>query len=194
MYGNTFLSDPSCASTLPVPIASSAKTTSKPWLYAVRAVPSTPKFVEMARAHSGCEIWQQDFLELDLPKERFDGIFANASLFHVPTNDVGRVLGQLRAALVPRGVLFASNPRGDDTEGMNRERYGCYWKWETWDKLVRGAGFEYVRHYYRPEGLPLAEQPWLASVWRKRSPRCSVLPPWLMIRALGSLRSIRRIG
>ena len=29
------------------------------------------------------------------------------------------------------------------------------------------AGFEPVRHYYRPDGLPREEQPWLASVWRK---------------------------
>src|SRR5262245_11762162 len=42
------------------------------------------RFAEMARAHSGCEVWHQDFLRLDLPPGRFDGVFANASLFHVP--------------------------------------------------------------------------------------------------------------
>ena len=42
-------------------------------------------FAAMARADTGCEIWQQDFLALDLPSKRFDGIFANASLFHVPS-------------------------------------------------------------------------------------------------------------
>jgi hypothetical protein len=40
----------------------------------------------MARAHSGCEVWQQDFLKLDLPNNHFDGVFANAALFHVPRN------------------------------------------------------------------------------------------------------------
>lgn len=43
-----------------------------------------PGFAAMARADTGCKIWRQDFLNLDLPEERFDGIFANASLFHVP--------------------------------------------------------------------------------------------------------------
>src|SRR5882724_5430946 len=42
------------------------------------------RFVEMARRVSGCEVLHQDFLHLDLPPSRFDGIFANASLFHVP--------------------------------------------------------------------------------------------------------------
>jgi SAM-dependent methyltransferase len=41
----------------------------------------------MARAHSGCEVWQQDFLKLDLPDNHFDGVFANAALFHVPSQE-----------------------------------------------------------------------------------------------------------
>jgi SAM-dependent methyltransferase len=124
-------------------------------------------FVAMARAHSGCEVLHQDFLALDLPAGRFDGIFANASLFHVPGADLPRVLGELHAALKPRGVLFASNPRGNDEEGMSGERYGCYWSLETWRKFVSAAGFAELRHYYRPAGLPRDQQPWLATVWRK---------------------------
>ena len=42
------------------------------------------RFVAMARSESGCEVWHQNFLQLDLPPARFDGIFANASLLHVP--------------------------------------------------------------------------------------------------------------
>src|SRR5262249_18504474 len=68
----------------------------------------SPQFAAMARTHSGCEVWQQDFLALDLPKNRFDGVFANAALFHVPTQELPRVLRELRAALKPRGVLFSS--------------------------------------------------------------------------------------
>ena len=33
------------------------------------------RFAAMARAYSGCEVWQQDFLRLDLPDDHFDGIF-----------------------------------------------------------------------------------------------------------------------
>ena len=53
------------------------------------------KFAQMARDDSGCEVWCQDFLKLDLPDERFDGIFANAVLFHVPLQELPRVLKQL---------------------------------------------------------------------------------------------------
>jgi SAM-dependent methyltransferase len=127
----------------------------------------TARFVEMARADSGCEVWQQDFLALDLPPERFDGVFANASLFHVPSAELPRVLRQLHATLRPGGVLFASNPRGDNREGWSGERYGAWHDWERWRDYLTAAGFTELEHYYRPEGLPRDQQPWLASVWRR---------------------------
>lgn len=124
-------------------------------------------FAEMARAHSGCEVWQQEFLRLDLPPARFDGVFANASLFHVPGQELPRVLRELHATLKPGGVLFSSNPRGDNQEGWNGERFGAWWDLETWRKCLTSAEFSELEHYFRPPGLPIEQQPWLASVWRK---------------------------
>ncbi len=125
------------------------------------------RFVDMARADTGCEVWHQDFLALDLPDNRFDGVFANASLFHVPTEELPRVLRQLHAALKPGGVLFSSNPRGANEEGWNRGRYGVYHDLTAWRRWMTNAGFVELEHYYRPPGLPREQQPWLASVWRR---------------------------
>jgi hypothetical protein len=88
-------------------------------------------------------------------------------LFHVPRIELPRVLGELAASLKPRGVLFSSNPRGNNEEGMNRGRFGCYHDLDGWRSFVSAAGFVEIRHYYRPAGLPREEQPWLATVWRK---------------------------
>ncbi|HEX9146448.1 MAG TPA: class I SAM-dependent methyltransferase, partial [Candidatus Binatia bacterium] len=126
------------------------------------------RFVELARRYSGCEVWLQDFLQLRLPPDYFDGIFANASLFHVPSQELQRVLKELWAALKAGGVLFSSNPRGDNEEGWSGERYGVYYNYASWRKLVMAAGFSEITHYYRPPGLPREQQPWLASVWRKK--------------------------
>ena len=52
----------------------------------------------MARAVSGCEVWQQDLLAMTLPPARFDGVFANAVLFHVPSRALPGVLDRLHAA------------------------------------------------------------------------------------------------
>jgi SAM-dependent methyltransferase len=112
-------------------------------------------------------VWEQDFLKLDLPANRFDGVFANAALFHVPSQELPRVLRDLHAALKPRGVLFASNPHGENEEGWQGRRYGAYHDLEAWRRYMSDAGFVELTHYYRPTGLPRERQPWLASVWRK---------------------------
>jgi len=125
------------------------------------------RFVEMARAYSGCKVWCQDFLRLDLPDRYFDGIFANASLFHIPSCELPHVLKELGTALKTSGVLFSSNPRGNNEEGWNHGRYGAYHDIETWRGFMTAAGFVEITHYYRPDGLPCEQQPWLASVWRK---------------------------
>jgi len=125
------------------------------------------RFAAMARAHSGCEVWQQDFLKLDLPDERFDGVFANAALFHVPGQELPRVLLALHATLKPGGVLFSSNPHGQNEEGWNRGRYGAYHDLESWRRYLSAAGFAELAHYYRRPGLPRERQPWLASDWRR---------------------------
>jgi SAM-dependent methyltransferase len=125
------------------------------------------RLAAMARAHSGCEVLQQDFLHLDLPPARFDGVFANAVLFHVPRQELPRVLRRLHATLRPGGVLFSSNPRGEGQEGWSSGRYGVFHDLAGWRSYMTDAGFSELTHYYRPPGVPREQQPWLASVWRK---------------------------
>ena len=125
------------------------------------------ELVEMARRYAGSEVLHQDFMALELPQSRFDGVFANASLFHVPSQELPRVLRELHASLKPNGVLFSSNPRGNNEEGFSGDRYSCFFDLDTWRDHVTAAGFIEVKHYYRPPGRPRHQQPWLATVWRK---------------------------
>ncbi len=70
------------------------------------------KFVAMARRYSECDVLHQDFLAMNLPVSRFDGICANASLFHVPSQELPRVLAELADSLKPRGVDQAARSIG----------------------------------------------------------------------------------
>ena len=126
-----------------------------------------PHFSAMARAYSGCEVWEQNLFDMTLPDANFDAVFANAVLFHVPATELPRVLRQLHATLKAGGVLFASNPRGHGEEGWSGGRYGAFHDLQAWRVYMSAAGFVELEHFYRPEGLPREQQPWLASVWRR---------------------------
>ena len=134
--------------------------------HVVVGLEGSEEFALMAR-EQGHQVWKQNFLELELPDSRFDGVFANASLFHVPSQELSRVLLKIKATLKPGGVLFSSNPRGDNSEGWSEGRYGAYHDLEAWRSFMADAGFLELTHYYRPAGLPREQQNWLASVWRK---------------------------
>ena len=137
--------------------------------HVVTGLDGSPVFAEMARARSGCRVLLQNFLALALGEQQFDGVFANASLFHVPRAELPRVLAELFCALLPGGVLFCSNPRAfeRDWEGFKGERYGCFLTIESWLELIAGAGFAVERHFLRPSDKPASEQPWLAIVARR---------------------------
>lgn len=125
------------------------------------------QFCVMARALSGCDVWQQDFMQLELPAASFDGIFANASLFHVPGQELPRVLGQLHASLKDGGALMASNPYGNNEEGWQRQRYGSFHTPARWQSFMASAGFVLQEDYYRPTHLPPAQRTWYVTVWLK---------------------------
>lgn len=125
-------------------------------------------FCEMAKKHSGCPVLHQSFCDLDLGEECYDGVFANASMFHVPSQMLGAVLVACYTALRPGGILFTSNPRGA-AEGWNGQRYGHYMELDITTRYLEDAGFSVLNHYYRPEGLPCNQQPWLAVVSQRRS-------------------------
>ena len=127
------------------------------------------RFCEMARQHSECDVLHQKFLDLSLPHHAYDGVFANASLFHVPGRKLPKVLSQIYEALRPNGILFMSNPRGHG-EGWNGQRYGHYMELEVTEQFLVGAGFSLLDYYYRPEGMPLIQQPWLATVSQRADP------------------------
>jgi len=69
------------------------------------------RFVEQARARSGCTVHVADFESFNVPA-RFHGIFCLASLYHVPRERLVAALQNLRRHLKPGGVLLASMPLG----------------------------------------------------------------------------------
>eukprot|EP00798_Chlamydomonas_sp_ICE-L_P026220 gene26220-11952_t len=145
--------------------------------HSVTGLDGCPEFIEMSKVNCPqAKLLLQDLHKLDLGLDVYDGIFANAVLFHVHKPELPRVLRELHAALRPSGVLFVSNPRAMgpadmESGGVNDwggdQRYGHYQTVTSWEKTCSEAGFKQLEHYCRPPGRPQEEQPWLASVWQK---------------------------
>ena len=127
------------------------------------------EFCKMAEKQSGCRTLNQQFLKLNLKENSYDGIFANASLFFIPSQELPRVLKQLHVSLRNGGILFSSNPRGN-VEGWQGQTYGHYMEFEASELFLNQSGFKILKHYYRPEGKPKEEQPWLAIVSKCKEP------------------------
>ncbi|MCY4045362.1 MAG: class I SAM-dependent methyltransferase [Cellvibrionales bacterium] len=124
------------------------------------------EFCQMAKKHSGCPVINARFASLHLAYESVDGIFANASLFHLPSNYYQEFLARCANWLRPGGALMMSLPRGN-FEGVRNQRYVNLMEFSQVKNLLEQAGLEVVSHYYRPAGRPLDQQPWLAVVSQK---------------------------
>ena len=125
------------------------------------------EFCKMTQKLSKFPILNQKFLHLELEDNSFDGVFANASLFHVPSLELSRVMKEIHSALRKGGILFSSNPRGS-TEGWQGQRYGHYMEFEESEIYLKQNGFKILDHYYRPSGKPRELQPWLAIVSQRQ--------------------------
>ncbi len=79
--------------------------------YDVTAFDASPSLAAMAEKHIGRKVLRLTFEELAFRGE-FDGIWACASLLHVPLASMRDVFLKLQSALKPEGVLYASFKHG----------------------------------------------------------------------------------
>ena len=99
--------------------------------------------------------------------EAFDGVWACASLLHVPASATRDVLARLHRALVGGGVLYASYKRGDG-ERWESGRFFNDQSLASVERLLSDVGFERVRTWETPDARPeRADTVWVnALAWK----------------------------
>lgn len=83
--------------------------------FAVTATEAAPRLAALARTHTGLDVQVVTFEEMDW-EAAFDGIWACASLLHVPRADLPATLRRLKRALAPDGAWFMSFKYGAEEE------------------------------------------------------------------------------
>jgi len=86
--------------------------------YDVTAIDGSAEMVRLSTRHTGLPVRLMAFDEIDWV-EAFDGVWACASLLHVPPDALPGVIGRVRRALKPGGVFFASFKLGAGLRSAN---------------------------------------------------------------------------
>lgn len=92
----------------------------------------------VARERLGIDVIPAEFSSLDL--RGFDAVWANASLLHVPSEDLPDVLSRVRRALNDGGILYCSFKHGD-FEGERDGRHYTDMTPERLTALLEDCGF-----------------------------------------------------
>ena len=141
--------------------------------YRVTMLDASAAMCRCAEKLTGQKALHKTFAEINFDKQ-FDGIWANASLLHVPEQELEKVLKILHRALKEGGVLYASWKYGE-AERRDGERFYCDMTEEKLTKLLRRTGCFVCKEVWVSEDvLPLhREQRWLNVVLGKAS-KCDV--------------------
>lgn len=115
-----------------------------------------------AAEYIGREVLDIRFEEISFEKE-FDGIWASASLLHVPMEELPEVMGRMRKALKPGGVMYASFKYGEGTKARG-ERLFSDFNEKSVVPLFENAGFEIVGNTVGPDSRPGRETEYWVSV------------------------------
>ncbi|MBH1942444.1 class I SAM-dependent methyltransferase [Mobilitalea sibirica] len=100
----------------------------------VTAMDASEEMCSLASIHIGQDVLQLTFSEMDF-EEVFDGVWACASLLHVPSSDMEDILGKVTKSLKPNGIIYMSFRYGD-FEGILENRYFTYYRSKAIKELI----------------------------------------------------------
>ena len=75
--------------------------------YRVDAIDGSEELCRLASEYTGIKVICQDFSSIDCD-EKYDAIWACASLLHIPSEELPELFGKLRSVLKPQGIFYIS--------------------------------------------------------------------------------------
>lgn len=133
--------------------------------YTVQGVDASQQMVEFARNHSLQSVDQLRFDEIKY-KEKFDGIWACASLLHVPKSDLHGTLCLLSQALKPSGVMYISLKEGEGEEILD-DRFFSLWTNDSLRALIELQTSLDCIDVWNEEPYPQRKDHWICALVRK---------------------------
>ena len=128
--------------------------------YQVEAFDASAKLVEVAQRVTGIAVQHSTFLNFS-SAQPFAGIWACASLLHVPASSMSATLQHLAQLLQPQGVLYVSFKYGaDDVERNGRHFTNC--TEQSLQDFLAGTGLRVIETWLTADQRPeRADEQWL---------------------------------
>ena len=129
--------------------------------YRVEACDGSEEMVKAGTRNAGIPVKKMLFSELN-EENRYDGIFACASILHVPSKELPDILTRMKRAVKPGGILYVSFKYGT-FEGIRNGRYFTDLTEESLHAILdRVGGLEIIRTGITGDARPGREdEKWL---------------------------------
>jgi 2-polyprenyl-3-methyl-5-hydroxy-6-metoxy-1,4-benzoquinol methylase len=139
--------------------------------YQVEAFDASTEMVRMASGHSGLQVREMTFEQVDW-QSRFHGIWASASLLHVPRSDLPRIIVKLRQALKPEGILYLSFKFGTDERTKDGRRFTDMNEEALQSELKQVGSLDLMEIWTSEDVRPgRMGELWLSALARRAQPR-----------------------
>ncbi|MCX6809747.1 MAG: class I SAM-dependent methyltransferase [Candidatus Berkelbacteria bacterium] len=142
--------------------------------FKVVGIETVDKFIRIARKRiPQAEFKKMNLMNLDLPKNLFDGIWANAVLLHIPKKEMPKVLRDLFEILKPEGRIYIAVKEGncerlvEDKLSAGHKRFFSFFAQDEISKLVKQAGFEIIEIKLESDPAGRSEVSWIHLIAEK---------------------------
>ena len=136
--------------------------------YEVTAIDASTEMVKHTSTLIGRPVLLMRFHEVDF-REEFDGVWASASLLHVPKAEIDGVIERLSRALVPGGIFYLSFKYGEREEIRHGRLFSDYTEESLAEMLNQHPQLEVLSTLRNHDARPsLEHEQWLNMLARKQ--------------------------
>jgi SAM-dependent methyltransferase len=136
--------------------------------YQVEAIDYSAELVKKAKELTGIEVRQQSFYELN-ESEKYDGIWACASLLHCDRDCLPEVMGRIFKALKPNGTLYMSFKYGNTDREKDGRSFTDLNEQQAHDLLKQIDQALLLQQWITIDKRPDRDEKWLNLLWKKHA-------------------------
>ena len=136
--------------------------------YQVEAIDYSAELVKKAKELTGIEVRQQSFYELN-ESEKYDGIWACASLLHCDRDFLPEVMGHIFKALKPNGVCYMSFKYGNTDREKDGRSFTDLNEQQAHELLKQIDQALLLQQWITIDKRPDRDEEWLNVLWKKHA-------------------------